>query len=133
MTPAVRAAISAIDPDQPLVNVRTMDQAIGNTVAQLRLQTTLLIVFALLAAALAVIGVYGVMAYTVSHRTQEIGVRIALGASSHDVASMVVRQGIMLAGAGIVIGLAGAVLVARAMQSLLFNPYPFDATTFVGA
>ena len=93
-----------MDSDQPLVNVRTMEQSIGSSVAQPRLQTTLVIICAAVAAALAIIGVYGVMASAVSHRTQEIGVRIALGASHGDVVAMVVRQGVALTASGIVIG-----------------------------
>ena len=90
-------ALLELDRDQPLVNVRTMEQAIGNTVAQPRLQTLLLAIFASVAVALAIIGVYGVMAYTVSQRTQEIGVRVALGASRSDVIAMVVMHGARLA------------------------------------
>jgi putative ABC transport system permease protein len=133
LTPAVRAAILDVDRDQPLVNVRTMEQAIGNTVAQPRLQTTLLTVFALVAVALAIIGVYGVMAYTVSQRTQEIGVRLALGASRADVLRMVVGHGARLAACGIVLGLVGAVLATRAVESLLFQTDGLDAATFAGA
>ena len=133
LAPAVRAAVLEIDGEQPLVNVRTMTQAIGNTVAQPRLQTTLLTIFATLAVALAILGVYGVMAYTVSQRTQEIGVRLALGASRTDVLSMVVGQGLKLAGLGILIGLAAAVVATRAVQSLLFKVDELDVPTYAGA
>ena len=133
LTQSVRAAILEIDADQPLVNVRTMEQAIGNTVAQPRLQTTLLIIFAVLAATLAIIGVYGVMAYAVSHRTQEIGVRIALGASHHDVVAMVVRQGVRLTAIGIGMGLGGAMIATRALESLLFDTDGLDPATFGSA
>jgi putative ABC transport system permease protein len=130
---AVRAALGEIDRDQPLVKVRTMSQAIGDSVAQPRLQALLLMIFAGVAVALAIIGVYGVMAYVVSQRTQEIGVRVALGASRADVVRMVVGQGARLAGAGIVIGLAGAAVAVRAMQSLLFETSGLDPLTFVAA
>jgi putative ABC transport system permease protein len=133
LTQSVRAAILEVDADQPLVNVRTMEQAIGNTVAQPRLQTTLLIIFAVVAAALAIIGVYGVMAYAVSHRTQEIGVRIALGASRRDVVTMVVRQGVALTAVGIAIGLGGALIATRALESLLFATDGLDPATFGAA
>jgi putative ABC transport system permease protein len=133
LTQSVRAAVLEVDRDQPLVNVRTMEQAIGNTVVQPRLQTTLLIIFATVAAALAIIGVYGVMAYAVSHRTQEIGVRIALGASRGDVVAMVVRQGVALTAIGIAIGLAGALIAARALEGLLFGADGLDLATFAGA
>jgi putative ABC transport system permease protein len=133
LTPSVRAAILEIDSDQPLVNVRTMEQAIGNTVAQPRLQTTLLIIFAVVAAVLAILGVYGVMAYAVSQRTPEIGVRIALGASRRDVVAMVVRQGAVLTASGIAIGLGGAMLATSALESLLFDTDGLDPVTFGGA
>ena len=119
-TPAIRAALREIDPDQPLVNVRTMESAMAGTVAQPRLQMTLLLIFASVAVALAVIGVYGVMAYTVSQRVAEIGVRMAMGASPSQVIALVVREGAVLAIAGIGIGLVAATLAARAVQSLLF-------------
>jgi predicted permease len=133
LTPSVRAALLEVDSDQPLVNVRTMEQSIGSTVAQPRLQTTLLIILAAVAATLAIIGVYGVMAYAVSHRTQEIGVRIALGASHRDVVAMIVRQGIALTGIGIALGLGGAMLATRALESLLFDTDGLDPATFAGA
>jgi putative ABC transport system permease protein len=130
LTPAIRAAILEIDRDQPIVNVRTMEQAIGNTVAQPRLQTTLLTIFAAVAVTLALIGVYGVMAYTVSQRKQEIAVRLALGASRADVLRLVVGQGTRLAALGIAIGLAAAALATRAVQSLLFRTDGLDAQIF---
>jgi putative ABC transport system permease protein len=130
---AVREAVLEIDREQPLVNPRTMDQAIGSTVAQPRLQTTLLTIFAIVAVALAIIGVYGVMAYTVSQRTQEIGVRLALGASRGDVVRMVVGHGVKLAVLGIAIGIAGAVGATRAMQTLLFRIDGLDVPTFAAA
>lgn len=133
LTPAIRAAIAEIDADQPLVNVRTMDQAVGNTVAQPRLQTILLTLFAAIAVALALVGVYGVMAYTVSQRTQEIAVRQALGASRGDVLRMVVGHGAKLTGLGIAIGLAGAFAVTRAISGVLFQSGAIDVTTFAGA
>jgi len=133
LVPSVRSALAEIDRDQPLVKVRTMTQTIGDSVAQPRLQALLLMIFAGVAVALAVIGVYGVMAYVVSQRTQEMGVRVALGASRSDVVRMVVVQGARLAGAGIVIGLAGAAVAVRAMQSLLFETSGLDPLTFVAA
>jgi putative ABC transport system permease protein len=134
ITPAVRAALREIDPAQPLVNVRTMETAMAGTVAQPRLQMTLLIVFAGVAVLLAIIGVYGVMAYTVSQRAAEIGVRMAIGASPANVVGMVVRQGAVLALAGIVLGLAGAAAAAQAVQSLLFvEARGFDPLTFAGS
>jgi putative ABC transport system permease protein len=131
IVPSVRAALREIDPNQPLVNVRTMASAMAGTVAQPRLQMTLLLIFAGVAVALAIVGVYGVMAYTVSQRVTEIGVRMAVGASPGNVVGMVVRQGAMLAIAGVVLGLAGAAAAARAVQSLLFvDARGFDAITF---
>jgi putative ABC transport system permease protein len=102
---SVRAAVREIDPDQPLVNLRTIEEALATTVAQPRLQMMLLTLFAAVAAALAVVGVYGVMAYTVSQRTQEIGVRVAMGASPGSVARLVVGQGLVLALGGVALGL----------------------------
>ena len=133
LTPAVRAAIHDIDPGQPLVNVRTMEAAMAGTVAQPRMQMTLLMVFASLAVALAAVGVYGVMAYTVSQRTTEIGVRMAIGASPGHVVSMVVWQGAQLALCGVALGLIAAALAAGAMQTLLFEIKGLDPLTFAAA
>jgi putative ABC transport system permease protein len=133
LTPALRVAIAEIDRDLPLVNVRTMDQAVGNTVAQPRLQTILLALFAAIAVTLALVGVYGVMAYTVSQRTQEIAVRQALGASRGDVLRMVVAHGAKLTGLGIALGLAGAYVVTRAISGLLFQSDGTDFSTFAAA
>ncbi len=110
-----------------------MEQAIGDTVAQPRLQALLLTIFASVAVALALIGVYGVMAYAVSQRTQEIGVRVALGASERDVVRMVVGEGVRLALIGLAIGLAGAAFATRAMQSQLFETSASDPLAFIAA
>jgi putative ABC transport system permease protein len=130
---ALRSAIREIEPTQPLVNLRTMETAIAGTVAQPRLQMTLLVSFAALAALLAAIGVYGVMAYTVTQRIPEIGVRMAVGASPLQVVGMIVWQGAKLALLGLAIGLATAVIAATAMQSLLFEIRALDPLTFGAA
>jgi putative ABC transport system permease protein len=132
-TSSVRAVLQEIDPAQPLVNVRTMSAAMAGSVAQPRFQMTLLVLFATVAAALAAIGVYGVMAYTVSQRIPEIGVRMALGASPNRVVAMVVWQGAQLALAGMVLGLIAAALASSAMQSLLFDVKGLDPLTFMVA
>lgn len=133
LTPSVRAALREIDPAQPLVNVRTMKAAISGTVAQPRFQMTLLAIFATVALALAAVGVYGVMAYTVSQRIAEIGVRMAIGASPGQVVGMVVRQGAGLAALGIAIGLVVAALAGTTMQRLLFEVHGIDPLTFAVA
>jgi putative ABC transport system permease protein len=133
IVPSLRAAIREIDPAQPLVNVRTMEEAIGATVAQPRLQMTLLVVFAGLALTLAAVGVYGVMAYTVSQRIPEIGVRMAVGASPDQVTRLVVRQAALLTVKGLGLGLAAGFIAAGAMRSLLFQIDWRDPLTFVAA
>jgi putative ABC transport system permease protein len=126
----VRAAVQAIDRDQPLVRVRTMEEAMTESVSQPRLRTTLLAVFTIVALALSLVGVYGVMAYAVSERTHELGVRIALGASATEIRTLVVAEGARLAIVGIAIGLGGALIESRALQSLLFGTSAFDPATF---
>jgi putative ABC transport system permease protein len=130
---SVRAAVREIDPGQPVVNLRTMRAAMLVTVAQPRFQMVLLTTFASIAIALAAIGVYGVMAYTVSQRTAEIGVRIAVGASPRRVVAMVVWQGARLALVGTALGLIAAALAAGAVQSLLFEVDRLDPITFASA
>jgi putative ABC transport system permease protein len=130
---AVRSAIRELDAAQPLVNVRTMESAIAGTVAQPRSQMTLLLVFASIAVALAAIGVYGVMAYTVSQRIPEIGIRLAIGASPSQVVWMVVWQGAQLALMGTALGMIAAALASGAIQGLLFNVRGLDPVTFAVA
>ena len=131
LTTSVRGALQELDPTQPLVNPRTMEAAMAGTVAQPRLQMTLLLIFAGVALALAVIGVYGVMAYTVSQRVPEIGVRMAIGASPAQIVRLVVREGARLAVLGITIGLVAAALAGWAMRGLLYDVKGHDPLTFV--
>ena len=133
LTSSLRAAILEIDSGQPLVNVRTMEMSMAGTVAQPRFQMILLMVFASIAVALAAVGVYGIMAYTVSQRTPEIGVRMAVGASPNRVVAMVVWQGARLAVMGVILGMIAAALGAGAMQTLLFDVKGIDPLTFVAA
>jgi putative ABC transport system permease protein len=127
---SLRSLLREIEPAQPLVNLRTMEAAMAGTVAQPRLQATLLVSFAVLAALLAAVGVYGVMAYTVTQRIPEIGIRMAVGASPAQVVGMVVWQGARLALLGVTIGVVVAAAVAMAMQSLLFEIRALDPVTF---
>jgi putative ABC transport system permease protein len=128
---ALRAAVRDVDREQPLARVRSMKDAMADSVAQPRLRTTLLTLFTGVALAMALIGVYGVMAYTVSERAHEIGVRIALGAAPNDIRSLVVKDGVRLAAIGIGIGLAGAFAASRTLTTLLFGVSPTDPATFV--
>ena len=128
---AVRKEVLQIDPNQPVADVRTMEQWLDRAVAGPRYRTTLLGLFALVALALASTGIYGVMSYSVSQRTHEIGVRMALGARRNDVLRLVVRQGMTLVIIGVAIGLAGAFALTRLMASLLFGVTAKDPFTFV--
>jgi predicted permease len=130
VVPSVRSVMRDIDPRQPLVNVRTMETAMAATVAQRRLQMILLMVFASLAVVLAAVGVYGVMAYTVTQRIPEIGVRMAVGASPGRVVWMVVAEGARLALVGLGLGLVAAAFAGRAVESLLFQVRGLDPLTF---
>ncbi len=130
-TGGLRQALAAIDRNQPVVRVRTMDEAIRATVAAPRFRTTLVALFALVALVLAAIGVYGVMAYSISQRRQEIGVRMAMGADAADVRRLVLGEGLRLAAAGTVAGLAGGFGVARVIATFLFDTAPADPLTFL--
>ena len=126
---SVTGVVRAMEPEAP-VSVRTLDSTIGDTIARPRAISILLGVFALVALALAAVGVYGVMAYSVRARTQEIGVRMALGASASTVFRMVLGQALRLVAAGVVVGLAAAAALTRLLERLLFEIEPLDPWTF---
>jgi len=125
-----RAKVRELDGDVPVSNVNTMDQLVAQSVAQRRFGMFLLTGFAALALLLAAIGIYGVISYSVAQRTQEIGVRMALGARTADVLKLVMTNGLKLAAVGLAIGLVGAFLLTRLMARLLFHVGPTDAVTF---
>src|SRR5213076_2957332 len=127
----LRREVQTLDKDQPIYNVRTMDDVVMNSLGTRRVSMQLFAVFGIAALLLAAIGIYGVMAYTVTQRTQEIGIRMALGAQRSDVLGLVVRQGMTLAAIGVVAGLAGAFSLTRVMAGLLFNVRPDDPTTYL--
>jgi putative ABC transport system permease protein len=132
MTSALRSAILDVDKNQPLVNVRTMEQSISTSLDEQRFRTLLLGLLAGLALVLSAIGVYGVMSYSVSLRTQEIGIRVALGAQWRDVFSLVITRGFALVGAGIVIGGIASWLLSRLINQFLFGIRAGDPLTFFG-
>jgi putative ABC transport system permease protein len=128
---AVRNEVLAVDPDQPVYDIRTMNEVIKISVAPRRLYMTLLGIFAGVAMTLAAIGLYGVMAYSVTQRTHEIGIRMALGARQRDVLSLVVGHGLALALAGVAIGVIGALAVTWLLSSLLFGVSATDLSIFI--
>jgi putative ABC transport system permease protein len=126
----VRSQISALDKDQAVFNVRTMEQMLSQSVAARRFSMILLAVFAALALALAAVGIYGVIFYSVAQRTREVGIRMALGAQTMDVLKLVVRDGLRLVMIGVAFGLAGALMLTRLMTTLLFAVTPTDWFTY---
>src|SRR5688500_14630635 len=127
---SARDQVKQLDPDQPIYNIKTMDEIRSESVAGERLNLTLFSIFAGIALVLAVVGIYGVMSYTVTQRTHEIGIRMAIGAQQRDVFKMVLGQGMMLALIGIAIGLVGAFALTRLMASMLFGVTATDPATF---
>jgi putative ABC transport system permease protein len=129
---AARTQVRSIDPNQPVFSVRTMDEFVSQSLADRRFSMVLLAVFAAVALLLAAAGIYGIMSYSVTQRTHEVGIRMALGADRKDVLGMIVRQGMTLAGVGVGVGVVGAVLLMQLMKSLLFGVSPTDPATFAG-
>ena len=130
---AVRDLVLEVDPEQPVFDIRTMEQRIADAASGTRFNATLLGFFGFVALALAGVGVYGVIAYSVAERTHEIGIRVALGASRGDVAGMVMGQGMMMTGVGLALGLAGAAFATRSLAALLYGIGPGDPVTLGGA
>jgi putative ABC transport system permease protein len=136
ITSAVRAAILEVDPSQPVYDIKTMQQIVGESVSQPRLYTMLLGIFAGIALALAAVGIYGVLNYSVNQRRQEIGIRMALGAQASDILKMIIGQGMLLTALGLAIGLVASLLLAffltRIIEGFLFGVSATDLTIFIG-
>jgi len=130
LLPAIRSEVWSLDKDLPVARVRTMDQLLSESVAQPRFRTLLLAVFAAVALLLATVGIYGVMSYSVTQRTHEIGIRMALGANPGEIVKMVVSQGLKLALIGAGVGLIGAYVATRLFENLLFDVSATDPMTF---
>jgi putative ABC transport system permease protein len=128
---AVRQQVLAADSKQPVFNARTMEQVINESIAPRRFAMLLLTIFAGVALLLAAVGIYGVMSYSVTQRTHEVGVRIALGATVPDILKLIVGQGMLLVVAGVGIGLLVALGLTRLMSSLLYGVSTTDPVTFV--
>lgn len=127
----VRRVITRLDPAQPIAEVRTMEAVVGETVARQRFSAVLLSAFSALSLVLACVGIYGVLAYAVSQRTREIGLRMALGAQPGRILWLIVGSGARMVAAGLVGGIVGALAVSRLIETLLFGIGPRDVTTFV--
>lgn len=126
----MRQAIWSNDKQQTITGVTTLDDVLGRVTARPRLLAWLLSVFGAIGLSLGVLGIFGVLAYAVNQRRQEIGVRVALGASAHSVVRLIVGRGMLLAGAGLALGLGGAAILAGSMRAVLFDIEPLDAWTF---
>jgi putative ABC transport system permease protein len=131
MSAAIRSRVLSIDRDQPIASVQTMQEIVSSSISNQRFTLLLLGLFAAVALVLAAIGIYSVMAYTVTQRTGEIGLRMALGAQTRDVLKLVVGQGMTMALIGIGVGLVGAFALTRVMSSLLFSIGATDPITFI--
>jgi putative ABC transport system permease protein len=128
--PMLEREVHALDKDQPVADVRTMDQWVTRTLSQAKFSSTLLTTFAGLALALAAIGIYGVVSYSVSQRTAEIGIRLALGAEARDILRMIVGSATRLAALGLAIGVALSLALGRTLSSLLYQTAGTDLVTF---
>jgi putative ABC transport system permease protein len=131
LTSAITAAVHEVDKNQPLADLRTLDQIKSGTVANDRLQTMLLATFATLALLLSAVGIYGVISYSVTQRTHELGIRAALGASRRGLLALVIRHGMTLAFVGLALGTAGSLALTRLLSTLLFGISPRDPVTLM--
>jgi predicted permease len=132
LVPAVRHAVRETDPNLPIAGIRTVETVVADSIIQLTFTALALGIAALMALILGAVGLYGVLSYVVSQRTQEMGVRLALGARAGQVQGLVVASGARLALLGLIIGLAGAGALTRLLQGLLFGVEPLDPVTFLG-
>jgi len=132
LTGAIRQAVQAVDPALPVSRMRSMEESVAESLASRRLIVTLLGAFSGIALLMAVLGLYGVISYSVAQRTQELGIRMALGAQRSEVLTMVIGQGLRLAGAGAIVGLAASAAIGGMLRSQLFRVSPFDPLTLGG-
>jgi ABC-type antimicrobial peptide transport system permease subunit len=130
LTNAVRAALTSIDRDQPITEVETLESSLAGSVATVRVTAALLTAFAVIALVMAAAGLYGAIAFTVERRTQEVGIRVALGADAWSVLRLVAAEGVRFAALGMGIGLVAAVAASRALGSVLFDVSPVDPLTY---
>jgi len=128
---AARTAVRQFDATLPIYDVRTMEQILGNSLARMRFSTTLMLAFSIVALILAAVGIYGVIAYSVSRRTREIGVRVAIGADARDVFELVLRQGMRPVLIGVLVGVVAALALSRVLGSLLYGVGAMNPPTFV--
>jgi predicted permease len=128
---AIRRRVRAMDPDLALSNVRPMSEWIAASAAQQRLNAIMLAMFAVVALAVAAVGIYAVLAYSVTQRTKELGVRMALGADQRSVLRLIVFEGLTVGAAGIAVGIGGAALSSRVLTSIIYGVSPFDPATYV--
>jgi putative ABC transport system permease protein len=132
LVPALRAAVREADPELAVAKLRTVDDLLSAAVARQLFNAMMLTIFGLVALALASVGLYGVMSYLVAQRTRELGIRIALGGQPSAVRRVVVRESLLIAVAGLAIGLAASLLLSRALRGLLFGVPPTDVATYAG-
>jgi putative ABC transport system permease protein len=132
IVPSLRRDVAGLDPLLPLANIKSLASLVDASVVGRRFTMVVFLAFAVVAATLSAVGVYGVLAYLVSQRTKEIGVRLAIGASRSDVVWLFVREGVILTAVGVTAGLVGALAAGHWIRSLLFGVTPTDPTTFAG-